>query len=249
MRTVQGISVVILVFGLTVAPGAQEVRFGGSDWSNSIEDFETLYALLLTTEDSIDEADADFGNLVGTGFGASFVLEIDVGPNLAIQPQVAYRHHVGGLEGDADFEGEVNGQQITGAQELELSASADLLSLPVYLKPRAGAGPGYLYALLGPEISLVTGDMEFETEVTTENVTTGLSQTETETDTEQPDNRLLFGGGVGAGYSIPVGAAELFFDAVFSTTFNSPLDEALLETDDGFLLRHVSIGAGVTSSF
>ena len=261
MRIVRTAFVVALVFGLTVAVGAQDFGlggrlsgaptwFGGSDWNDSIDDFEEGFEEGLEADDDIDDADADadFGNLIGFGLGASFIADIGITPNLAVQPRVGYQRSVGGLDGEAEFEAEFEGNEFAGESELELTITADLLHFPVYVKPSAEVGPGNLYGLIGPELSFVIGDVETEFRQTVEANGQEIVD-ETETETEEPDNRFLYGGGVGAGYSIPAAEVELFFDAVFSSTFNSPADEGLDEEGDGPLLRNVSIGAGATTSF
>ena len=172
--------------------------------------------------------DDDVDNLLGFGFGVDLLAEIGLAPNFAVRTGLGYARHAGGIKTD----------------DGELTVSSNLLSLPVYLKPGVEVGPGSLYGLIGPQLSFVVGDVSSEADLN------GLSFE----DSDEPDNRLLFGLGLGGGYAIALDdGLSLFFDTVFSTTFNSPSDpddnDDLFGIDDGPRLRGVSIGAGVTTSF
>ncbi|MFW5995219.1 MAG: hypothetical protein ACOCRN_03830 [Spirochaetia bacterium] len=88
---------------------------------------------------------------------------------------------------------------LDGEADVEFTLISDLLRFPIYAKPKVAVGSGHLYGLAGPEFGFVIGDVRSELETVVEVPDADIRESDTETGSEVPDNRFLFGAGVGAG--------------------------------------------------
>ncbi len=138
-------------------------------------------------ENSIDSRDGDNGIALGTTLG--LFLEFGISDRFAVQPELL----VGNLRGRYSYEEDISGD------DRSVLINLRVLEIPVLAKGRLPVGPGSIYGVAGPDLMFVLGDVDFET--LTDNTRTIVY--------EGPDNRVLFGFAIGAGYERPVGPGTL----------------------------------------
>ena len=146
-------------------------------------------------DDFNDDADDADGKGVGIGLAAGGFLEVAISEQFAVQPEVLFLQWKGKIKGDPD----------------DVVTTANTVTIPVLAKGTFPVGPGGLFVLGGPAVALVVGDL------TTDD---GNSETDTE-----PDNSVLFGASLGAGYEQVVGPGTLSAELRFNRIFNQVIDD------------------------
>ena len=218
--------------------------YGGPDFRDAIDDAEGEE---FTGEVDGTEATVTIESIdprAGFGVGFDLFAEVELLEWLSVQPEIGYQRHNARLEveGSGELDNDVPFDEVDFDETSILTA--DLLETSLYARPSLEAGPGRVYGLLGPRLSIVIGDLSVTAE-----------DDDDLDETTEPDNRLLYGAGAGAGYMLYAGDFDLFAEAVFTTTFNSPAESATVPLEDeeieleGPALQGVSIGLGAVRAY
>ncbi|TVR07064.1 MAG: PorT family protein, partial [Spirochaetaceae bacterium] len=162
--------------------------FSGSDWTDALDFL------------SLDPDITSVSNDSRVGFIGGVFVEIPVGPNLSVQPELligniggAYKYRAFGIN-------------------VEGTVTATALKIPLLLKPKTPVGPdGSLYALIGPTPAFLLGDIEYRERGG------GFSVSASEI----PDNRFVFTGTLGAGYEHRFDAGALNIEIRYNRTFTN----------------------------
>ncbi|MFO7781636.1 MAG: porin family protein [Spirochaetia bacterium] len=94
------------------------------------------------------------------------------------------------------------------------------VQLPLLLKLAAGRSGG-IYAVVGPTVSFLIGDFEFEESGG------GISVS----DSVKPDNPAVLGFLAGAGYEVPLGDGELSFELRYGRNLTDAFEEDAFDTN------------------
>ena len=137
---------------------------------------------------------AEGDNQARAGMSISAFAEFALMRRFSLQPEVG----LSGRRGGAD-----DGTRVT--------VKTTALDVALLAKPHTPFGPGTVYALAGPQLIFLLGD------VTTDRQDSGS----TVSTTHSPDEFVLYGATVGFGYAISAGPGELFADLSYSRAFNS----------------------------
>lgn len=143
------------------------------------------------------DQDPPADNSVRFAYSAGAFLDIGLIPALAIQAGAAFGQTGGGYSvQDSD----VNG-----------TTTFTMIEVPLLLRPRFVVGTGSLYLLAGPAAFFLLGD---------------LTQDEdgTEVSAFEPDNRVVWAGAAGLGYSFPVGGGNALVELKYSRSFSEFTD-------------------------
>jgi hypothetical protein len=136
-------------------------------------------------DDFLDARDGDNGVGVGLTFGG--FVELGFSEQFAAQPEVLFFSQ----------KGKVNSED--GGDDVTTVVRINTLQVPMLAKVLFPIDQGTLYGVLGPSLFLTVGDTKFTT----------TRDGDRSSNEDTPDNRLLFGLAIGAGYGYPVGAGEL----------------------------------------
>lgn len=193
---------------------------GGSDFNDEIDYIDDLQGQSAS-------------NLIRFGFSIGPTIEVGLTENFAVRTAVQYARRGGGFEVTEDG----------GPGQLTYTETGNFLDIPVYLKPRFPVDAGLsIHVLLGPQLSLIVGDVEGK-----ENFEDN-GQSETYSVTGEPDNRLIFGPTVGAGVAANIGVGELHVDLLYFRSLNSGADDftdpATGETVEGALIQNLGLSLG-----
>ncbi len=131
--------------------------------------------------DGLDALDGNNG--VGVGLTLGGFLELGFSEQFAAQPEILFFTQ----KGKAKYEG-ADGDDATSVTRI------NSIQIPLLAKALFPIDEGTLYGILGPSVFLAVGDAK-----TTVNV-----DGDKDSFTDAPDNRLLFGLALGAGYEYPV---------------------------------------------
>lgn len=174
----------LFTVGVTMGANAQEVSFGAKAGVNF---------------SSLSGNDAEELNLDGnTGFHLGLVMDIALGNNFSVQPEVLYSTL--GAKVDNFVVEDENGDMMSASVEFKL----DYIAVPVMLKYYVIEG---LSLQAGPQFSFNVNS-ELETSDGTNTVAIGL---------EEETESFEFGAGFGLGYELPMG---LFFQGRYSKGFS-----------------------------
>jgi hypothetical protein len=157
-----------------------------------------------------DSADALDGKGVAVGFAAGGFLNVAFSEQFSVQPEVLFFQWKAKIKGDPD----------------DTIYTANSVTIPVLAKGSFAMGPGSLFILGGPAVTILIGD-----------ITTETGDTETET---EPDNSTLFAAAVGVGYEAPMGPGNLSAELRYSRNFGEFVDD----TEIFFNAASVLIGYG-----
>ena len=135
-------------------------------------------------------------NQARVGLAVNAFGEFALWRHFSIQPELGITGRRGGADG------------ATG-----VTVRVTSLDLAVLAKPHRPWGPGTVYALAGPHVVFLLGDVETETQ-----------GSDGATVSESPDNAVLYGATVGVGYALSAGPGELFADLTYTRAFNSYSD-------------------------
>ncbi|MDX9801942.1 MAG: porin family protein [Spirochaetia bacterium] len=160
--------------------------FSGKEWDDA-----------LTNTDGVNRA--------RMGISAAAFLEAGLTDWVALQPEIGYTSRRGGAE-YYDIDG----------NKVKETIKANVIDFTLFVKPRLPVGDGFLYGLIGPQFSLILGDIESEINVDGDSYSSEFIS----------DNSLLFGIGLGGGYTHPLGAGRILFDFIYSHAFTSISDNA-----------------------
>jgi hypothetical protein len=162
--------------------------FGGSNWDEYVDATEAFFGI------TIDERPR--ASFVGGAYVEAMFAE-----NVGVVAEVSYA--VYGQRYEYTYAGiNVDGQFRQNA-----------VQIPLFLKFAASRSGG-LYALVGPTVSFLVGDYEFEESgggVTVSDSTTA-------------DNTTVLGFLAGAGYEVPIGAGELSFELRYGRNLTDAFD-------------------------
>jgi opacity protein-like surface antigen len=137
-------------------------------------------------DDFLDARDGDNG--VGVGLTLGGFVELEFTERFGAQPEILFFQQ----KGKASYE-DVAGDDVTQVTRI------NTLQIPMLAKATFAIEEGAIYGIVGPSVFLTLGDAKTTVEVD------GSKESSEDT----PDNRLLFGLAIGAGYEYPVGAGEL----------------------------------------
>ncbi|NBB91141.1 MAG: outer membrane beta-barrel protein [Spirochaetes bacterium] len=129
------------------------------------------------------DAQKDASNGVGVGFTLGGFIELGFSERFAAQPEILFFSQKGKLR----YEDE-NGDDATLVNRI------NTIQIPLLAKALFPIDEGTLYGILGPSIFLAVGDVKATVDV----------DGDKNSSTDAPDNRLLFGLALGAGYEYPV---------------------------------------------
>ena len=136
-------------------------------------------------DDWSDLVDAQKGgsNGVGVGFTLGGFLELGFSEQFAAQPEILFFSQ----KGKVKYEDQNSDDAVTVAR-------ISSIQIPMLAKALFPIDEGTVYGMLGPSIFLAIGDTKYTTRV----------DGDRSTETDAPDNRLLFGLALGAGYEYPI---------------------------------------------
>ena len=191
--------VLLILTGVTVF--AQDIVVGGK---------LGIAATFLSSsgwDDVISENEESPGisanNLIAAGFSVGAFAIIDITPTIAFQPELLYSRRTGGIRYEADDSDE----------ETTLRLVQHSIDFPLLVNAGLATGFGRVYGLLGPELSIVLGDVQKKTD----NAVSYSSSLET-------DNSLIFAANIGAGAAFDLDdfsiLAELRYNRAFTSAFN-----------------------------
>jgi opacity protein-like surface antigen len=163
--------------------------FSGSNWNDYVDATEAFYGI------TIDERPC--ASFVGGPY-----IEAMFAENVGVVAEVSYAVYGQRYEYTAlgmDFDGEYWQRAV---------------QLPLLLKLAAGRSGG-IYAVVGPTVSFLVGDFEFEESGG------GISVSES----VKPDNTTVLGFLAGAGYEVPLGDGELIFELRYGRNLTDAFDE------------------------
>jgi hypothetical protein len=136
-------------------------------------------------DDWSDGLDAlDGSNGVGIGLTLGGFVELGFSEQFAAQPEILFFSQ----KGKAKYEDPVSGDDATTVTRIST------IQIPLLAKALFPLDEGTLYGVLGPSIFLAVGDVKTTVEI----------DGDKDSGTGTPDNRLLFGLALGAGYEYPV---------------------------------------------
>lgn len=128
-----------------------------------------------------DDWDPD-DNGVGLGLTLGGFVEIGLSEQFAAQPEILFFTQKGKQKG------EILNEDYTAVTRI------NTIQVPLLAKALFPVDDGTLYGVLGPSIFLAVGDVKTTVEV----------DGDKDSSTDAPDNRLLFGLALGAGYEYPI---------------------------------------------
>lgn len=169
--------------------------FSGNNWDDYIDFVEWYYGI------TIDERPR--ASFVGGPY-----LEAMFAENVGIVAEVSYAVYGQRYDYKAlgmDFDGQYWQQAV---------------QLPLLLKLAAGRSGG-IYAVVGPTLSFLIGDFEFEESGG------GISVS----DSVKPDDTVVLGFLAGAGYEAPLGDGEISFELRYGRNLTDAFDDEPLDTN------------------
>jgi hypothetical protein len=169
--------------------------FSGSNWDDYIEFVEWYYGI------AIDEV--PLGSFVGGVY-----LETMFAENAGLVIEASYTAYGQRYEYSAmgmTFEGQYRQQAV---------------QVPFMLKLAAGRSGG-VYAIAGPAVSFLVGELEFEESGGGVSVSDSVS----------PDNPTVFGIIAGAGYEVALDTGELSFEVRYSRNLTDAFDDDPFDTN------------------
>jgi hypothetical protein len=128
-----------------------------------------------------DDWDPD-DNGIGVGLTLGGFLELGFSEQFAAQPEILFFTQKGKAKG------EILNEDVTSVTRI------NTIQVPLLAKALFPIDEGTLYGILGPSIFLAVGDVKTTVEV----------DGDKDSGTDAPDNRLLFGLALGAGYEYPI---------------------------------------------
>jgi len=128
-----------------------------------------------------DDWDPD-DNGIGVGLTLGGFVELGFSEQFAAQPEILFFTQKGKAKG------EIGNDDFTSVTRI------NTIQLPLLAKALFPIDEGTLYGILGPSIFLAVGDVKTTFEV----------DGDKDSGTDAPDNRLLFGLALGAGYEYPI---------------------------------------------
>ena len=130
-----------------------------------------------------DDWDPD-DNSIGLGLTLGGFVELGFSEQFAAQPEILFFTQ----KGKAKFEDPLSGDDATAVTRI------NTIQIPLLAKALFPVDEGTLYGVLGPSIFLAVGDVKTTVEI----------DGDKDSSTNAPDNRLLFGLALGAGYEHPI---------------------------------------------
>ena len=132
--------------------------------------------------DTFVDATNKGSNGVGVGFTLGGFAEIGITEQFAAQPEILFFSQKGKVSGESQ------GDDITSVTRI------NTIQIPMLAKGLFPIEQGTIYGIAGPSIFLAVGDTKVTTEIDGSKASA----------TDAPDNRLLFGLALGAGYEFPL---------------------------------------------
>lgn len=185
--------IVLLVLAAMTPVFSQEMSFGVkahlSDYSYRGDDWDIFEAMGVENEFSLSS-------------GAFAFLELRLHKNFAIQPELGFtfaKHQYG------------NGSNW-------MTENYKVIEFPVYAKFLLPTASGSFYAMAGPKVMMLLGDVELEDDA-------GNTASST------VDNNIIFGVSIAAGYEFNLGNGSIIAGARYSTIFSEVVDDVKIFTN------------------
>ncbi|MCL2704740.1 MAG: PorT family protein [Spirochaetaceae bacterium] len=172
-------------------------------------------------QDMIDEI--GFSNEFRLGFEMGGFWEIPINDIFSVQPEINFLMLRAGFNGSYGYEDYDSYYGFFWVDKnIESGFSTRILEIPILAKLNFGSGKAKFFILAGPVFSIILGNL---TESTKEKTSQYNGSWTDESDSSmEPDNRLIFGGAIGFGFSIPASDGRFILELRYRTTFTNIID-------------------------
>ena len=155
------------------------------------------------------------------GFEMGGFWEIPVNNFFSIQPELSFVFIRAGYGGKYDvFENHPYYGPTIYTEKIAFSVLVKTLEIPVLAKVNFGPEKFKFFILAGPMLQIIIGDIEASTDIQTNSYYGDNDENQNIT----PDNRVIFGGALGVGFSVKTGDGKFIFDVRYRKTFTGYFD-------------------------
>jgi len=167
-----------------------------------------------------------FSNDFRLGFEMGAFWEIPINDLFSIQPEINFLLLRTGCSGRTDFPiyDDYTGMMIDYySAKIEYGYMTRIFEVPVLAKLNFGSDKAKFFILAGPIFSILIGNINESYKMTTDSYSYfGDDQSDSSI---KPDNRVLWGGAIGFGFSIPTNDGRFILDLRYRTTFTNMLKD------------------------